>query len=95
MTLNASYVNMKKLSTPNLRILHLAKNVYLVRHDKVCAHFNHSICKALGIKMADKWCMHAPTHTHTHTHTHTNQYLNMCYGIHRQRNYGKQARYKK
>ena len=27
----------------------LAKNEYLMRHDKVCAHLHYSICKALGI----------------------------------------------
>ena len=28
----------------------LVKNVYLVRHDKVCTHLHYSICKALGIE---------------------------------------------
>jgi len=35
-----------------------------MRHDKVCAHFSYSVCKALGIEMTDKW------YTHTHTHAH-------------------------
>jgi len=36
----------------------LAKNEYLMRHDKVSAHLQHSICKALGVKMTDKWYTH-------------------------------------
>jgi hypothetical protein len=28
----------------------LAKNEYLMRHDKVCSHLYYSICKALGIE---------------------------------------------
>ena len=27
----------------------LAKNEYLMRHDKVCTHLHYSVCKALGI----------------------------------------------
>ena len=38
----------------------LAKNEYLMRHDKVCAHFRYSICKALGIETTDKWYQHMP-----------------------------------
>ena len=45
----------------------LAKNEYLMRHDKVCAHLHYSMCKAVDNEATDKWCMH--THTHTHTHT--------------------------
>jgi len=33
----------------------LAKNIYLMRHDKDCTHLHYSICKALGIETADKW----------------------------------------
>jgi len=44
----------------------LAKNVYLMRHDKVCTHLHYSICKALGFEMTDKW----------YTHTHPNQCMN-------------------
>jgi hypothetical protein len=55
----------------------LAKNEYLMRHDKVGVHLCYSICKALSIEMTDKW--------YTHTHTHPNQYMSMklgqCYGI--------------
>ena len=29
----------------------LAKNEYLMRHDKVCSHLHYSICKALGRQM--------------------------------------------
>jgi len=56
----------------------LAKNGYLMRHDRVCVHLHYSISKALGIKTTDK------LYTHTHTHTHPNQYVNKmirCYGI--------------
>jgi len=37
----------------------LAKNEYLVRHDKVCTHLHYSICKALGIENTDKWYTYA------------------------------------
>ena len=33
----------------------LAKNEYLMRHDKVCTHLHYSICKALGTETTDKW----------------------------------------
>jgi len=33
----------------------LAKNEYLMRHDKVCTHLHYSIYKALGIETTDKW----------------------------------------
>jgi len=33
----------------------LAKNEYLMRHDKVCTHLHYSKCKALGIENTDKW----------------------------------------
>ena len=36
-------------------IIILAKNEYLMRHDKVCTHLHYSICKALGIETTDKW----------------------------------------
>jgi len=32
----------------------LAKNEYLMRHDKVCTHLHDSICKALGTETTDK-----------------------------------------
>ena len=32
----------------------LAKNKYLMRHDKVCTHLHYSICKALGTETTDK-----------------------------------------
>jgi len=38
----------------------LAKNGYLMRHDKVCTHLHYSICKAFGIETADKWYTHMP-----------------------------------
>ena len=43
----------------------MAKNEYLMRHDRVGAHVHNSIYKALDIERTDKW------HTHTHTYTHT------------------------
>jgi len=39
----------------------LAKNEYLMRHDKVCTHFHYSICKALGIETTDKWYTPCPS----------------------------------
>jgi hypothetical protein len=41
----------------------LAENEYLMRHGKVDVHLHYSICKALGIKMTDKWytyTLHTP-----------------------------------
>ena len=38
----------------------LAKNEYLMRHDKVCTHLHYSIRKALGIETTDKWYTHMP-----------------------------------
>jgi uncharacterized membrane protein YhiD involved in acid resistance len=38
----------------------LAKNEYLMRHDKVCEHLHYSICKALGIETTDKCYTHMP-----------------------------------
>jgi len=31
-----------------------------MRHNKVCTHLHYSICKALGIKMTDKWYTSTP-----------------------------------
>jgi len=51
----------------------LAKNDYLMRHDKVRAHLHYSVYKALGIERTDKW------------YAHTNQYVKMktlqCFGM--------------
>jgi hypothetical protein len=38
----------------------LAKNKYLIRHDKVCSHLHYSICKVLGIETTDRWYTHMP-----------------------------------
>jgi hypothetical protein len=38
----------------------LAKNEYLMRHDKVFTHLHYSICKALGNETTDKWYKHMP-----------------------------------
>jgi hypothetical protein len=43
----------------------LAKNEYLMRHDKFGAHLHYSICKTRGIATTDKWRARAHTHTHT------------------------------
>jgi hypothetical protein len=34
----------------------LAKNEYVIRHDKVCTHLNYSICKTLGTDTTENWC---------------------------------------
>jgi len=39
----------------------LAKNEYLMRHDKVCTLLHYSIYKALGTETADKWYTHTPS----------------------------------
>jgi len=36
----------------------LAKNEYLMGHNKVCTHLHYSICKGLGIETAGKWYTH-------------------------------------
>jgi hypothetical protein len=33
----------------------LAKNEYLIRHDKGGAHLHYSIYKAIGLETTDKW----------------------------------------
>ena len=38
----------------------LAKNGYLMRHDKVSAHLNFSECKAPRIETTEKWYTHMP-----------------------------------
>jgi hypothetical protein len=48
----------------------LAKNEYLMRHDKVGAHLHYSICKAVGIETRY-------THTHARAHAHTHTKTNM------------------
>jgi hypothetical protein len=39
--------------TPGCPIL--AKNEYLIRHDRVGTHLHYLICKALGIKTTEQW----------------------------------------
>jgi len=41
----------------------LAKNEYVMRHDKVCTHLHYSICTALGVETKDQWYRHTDTHT--------------------------------
>jgi hypothetical protein len=36
----------------------LAKNEYIIRHDKVCTHLHYSICKTLGIETTENWYSH-------------------------------------
>jgi hypothetical protein len=38
----------------------LAKNEYVIRHDKVCTHLYYSICKTFGIETAENWYFHIP-----------------------------------
>jgi hypothetical protein len=44
----------------------LAKNEYIIRHDKVCTHLHYSICKKLGIETAENWYSHMPTSVTEH-----------------------------
>jgi len=48
-------------------MLHLVKNEYLMRYDKVCKYLHYSIYKAVDNESTGKWCTRAHTHTHTHT----------------------------
>jgi hypothetical protein len=36
----------------------LAKNEYIIRHDKVCTHLHYSICKTLIIETTENWYSH-------------------------------------
>jgi hypothetical protein len=38
----------------------LAKNIYIIRHDKVCTHLHYFICKTLGIETTENWYSHIP-----------------------------------
>jgi hypothetical protein len=38
----------------------LAKNEYVIRHDKVCTHLHYSICKTLDIETTENWYSHIP-----------------------------------
>jgi hypothetical protein len=38
----------------------LAKNEYIIRHDKVCTHLHYSIFKKLRIETAENWYSHIP-----------------------------------
>jgi hypothetical protein len=71
----------------------LAKNDYLMRHDRISTHLHYSICKVLGIETTEKW--HVRTHAHTHArtpkpaceHEHVKVLCNQ--EVHRERSYGK------
>jgi hypothetical protein len=36
----------------------LAKNEYIIRHDRVCTHLHYLICKELSIETTEKWYTH-------------------------------------
>jgi hypothetical protein len=36
----------------------LAKNEYIIRHDKVCTHLHYSICKKSGNETSENWYSH-------------------------------------
>jgi hypothetical protein len=38
----------------------LAKNEYIIRHNKVCTHLHYSVCKEFGIEVPDSWYSHVP-----------------------------------
>jgi hypothetical protein len=38
----------------------LAKNKYIIRHDRVCTDLHYSICKTFGIKTTENWYSHIP-----------------------------------
>jgi hypothetical protein len=38
----------------------LAKNEYVIRHNKVCTHLHYSICKTLGIDTTENWFSYIP-----------------------------------
>ena len=64
----------------------LAKNEYLMRHDKVCSHLHYSICKALGIETTDKWYTHMPKPVYEKGRCHS---VVESSSTHRQRSYCK------
>jgi hypothetical protein len=38
----------------------LAKNEYILRHDKVCTHLPYTVRKKLGIETTENWYSHIP-----------------------------------
>jgi hypothetical protein len=50
----------------------LAKNKYIIRHDKVCTHLHYSTSKKLGNETAENWYSHIPKSVTEHEE---------CYGI--------------
>jgi hypothetical protein len=38
----------------------LAKNEYIIRHDRVCTHLHYSICRTLGAETIENWYSHVP-----------------------------------
>jgi len=53
----------------------LAKNEYLIGHDKVCTHLHYSTCKVLGIETIDTW------YTHTCLRQCMKRNMSQCCGI--------------
>jgi hypothetical protein len=37
-----------------------ANNEYIIRHNKVCTHLHHSLCKRSGIETTEDWYSHIP-----------------------------------
>jgi hypothetical protein len=59
----------------------LARSEYLMKHDKVFAHWRYSRCKALGFETTDKRRTHAITHARTHTPVREPEVTVLCYGM--------------
>jgi hypothetical protein len=38
----------------------LAKNEYIIRHNKVCTRLHYSVCKTSGIETTENWYSHVP-----------------------------------
>jgi hypothetical protein len=44
----------------------LAKNEYIITHDKVCTHLHCSMCKTLCFETTENWYSHIPKPAHQH-----------------------------
>jgi hypothetical protein len=44
----------------------LAKNEYIIRHDRVCTPLHYSICNELGIETTENWYTHRPESVSEH-----------------------------
>ena len=56
----------------------LAKNKYLMRHDRAGAFLHYSICKAIGIEKTKGAQTHTHAHTHIYIYTHTHTQKPVC-----------------